>query len=136
MSDLLIRQALETRLAALVPALETAHENMKFTPKDGTPYQRVDFLPAEPENPTIDDFRRFLGVMQVTLLYPIGGGVGTAMERAEAIRAHFPRRLSLSSGGIVVTIHRTPYIMPGFRDVRDENRWAVPVRVPYFSNVS
>ena len=133
MSDLLVRQALEVRLNALLPALDTAHENEHFEPRDGVPYQRVDILPGEPENPTQDSFRRLLGFMQVTLFYPLGNGVADAGARAEAVRAQFPKGLSLASGGIVVQIDRTPYVMRGFRD---DDRWVVPVRVSYFTNIS
>lgn len=48
MSIQLIRKALEKRLGALAPALSTAYENSSFTPVNGTPYQRVNLLPATP----------------------------------------------------------------------------------------
>jgi hypothetical protein len=133
MSDLLIRAALETRLAALTPALATAWENASYSPVDGVPFQRVEYITAEPENPEMGSFRRLSGFMQVTLMYPQGSGPAVAATRAELIRSWFPKGLSLTKSGVVVMIDRTPYIMAGFRD---ENRWALPVRVSYFSNIS
>lgn len=133
MSDVAIRAALEQRLAAQAPALSTAYENVDFSPADGVPYQRVNLMRATPENPTFDGFTRELGILQVTLMYPLGAGPGVAELRAKALKEWFPRRLNISSGGIVVVIDGAAYVMAGFRD---EDRWAVPVRIPYFSNIS
>lgn len=133
MSDKLIRAALEVRLAALAPTLATAYENQDFAPTPGTPYQRVNLMRAQPENPTYDAFKRKSGLLQVTLMYPLGDGPGAADTRADLLAAWFPRGLSLVSGGITVIVDGTPYVMGGFVD---EDRWSVPVRVPYFSNIS
>lgn len=134
MSDKAIRAALETRLSAIGSPLATAWENLEFEPTPGVPYQRVSILRAEPENPELSGtLVRLSGFMQVTLFYPQADGPGAAEAKAEAIRAHFPRKLTLSSGGVSVVIDPTPYVMQGFAD---GDRWAVPVRVPYFSNIS
>jgi hypothetical protein len=133
MSDLSIRQALEARLDAMAPPLATAYENSDFTPVGGTPYQRVHLMPAEPDNPTMDSFRRLQGFFQVTLFYPQSAGSADVMARAEAVRAQFPHKLSLVKDGVTVQIDGTPYIMAGFAD---GDRWAVPVRIPYFANLS
>lgn len=135
MSTAKIRAALETRLALMSPAIATAYQNVQHAPAQGAPYQRVDLLPAEPENPEAGSgmFRRELGVLQVTLFYPLGRGSGAAEARADAIKAHFPRGLSMVKDGIIVTVDRTAHVMPGFVD---EDRWAVPVRISYFSNIS
>lgn len=135
MSTAKIRAALETRLSLMLPKLATAYENAQFVPAQGTPYQRANLLSAEPENPEAGSgtFRRELGVFQVTLFYPLSKGPGAAEARADAIKAHFPRGLSLQNAGITVTIDRTAHVMPGFVD---EDRWAVPVRISYFSNIS
>jgi len=41
MSTLKIQQALETRLATMLPALATVAENVDYTPITGRPYQRL-----------------------------------------------------------------------------------------------
>lgn len=133
MSDKLIRAAFEIRLEAMAPAVATAHENEQYVPVTGTPYQRTSLMPATPENPTQDDFKRLIGFFQIMLQYPQGDGSGAAATRADAIRAWFPKRLTLSNGGISLIIDGTPSILPGFED---DDRWAVPVRVPYFANIS
>lgn len=133
MSEVAIRAALEVRLNALLPALATAWENADFTPVSGTPYQRVNLLRANPENPTFDAFKRKVGLLQVTLFYPQSAGPGAAETRADLLAAHFPRGLAMTKSGYVVTVDGTPYVMAGFQD---GDRWAVPVRIPYYSNIS
>lgn len=135
MSEVSIRAALEKRLNAMAPAIATALENVQFTPPaEDVPYQMVHLMRAEPENPEMGvTFSRSLGVFQVTLLYPRTKGPGVAEARAEAIKQWFPRGLTLTQGGVQVIIDRTPYVMPGFAD---GDRWAVPVRIQYFSNLT
>lgn len=134
MSQLAIRRALETRLAALTPALATAWENQHYTPAQGTPFQAVALLPAQTQNPVFGgDFKREVGLLQVLLHYPTGTGAKAANERADSLKAHFPRGLSLTSGGVIVIIEGTPSIAPA----RDNGEWyMVPVSIPYFSNIA
>lgn len=133
MSIVLIQAALEAHLAAMMPLLDTESENVPYTPKSGTPYQRVDLLSAEPENPTMGDgFHREIGIFQIMLRYPVGIGAGDAKERAELIRAAFKRGQSLANGGITVQIDRTPAVSAG---IIQGDRYCVPVRVRYFANV-
>lgn len=134
MSDAKVRQALETRLAQMTPALDTVFENTPYTPKAKTPYQRIDLMRAPPENPEMTGaFRRLLGVLQVTLFYPQQKGPAEAEARADAVAAWFPANSSYAKDSVVVTIDGSAYIMAGFQD---GDRWAVPVRIPYFSNIS
>lgn len=133
MSDAAIRKALETRLNALTPEISTAWENVDFAPQQGVPYQKFNLLRAEPENPEqTGTFKRFLGVMQVSLYFPRSTGPGAAEARGELLRAHFPRGLALTKDGVTVQVDRTPYMMSGFNE---GDRYVVPVRVPYFANV-
>lgn len=129
-----ILTALETRLDAIAPAIATAWENVSYIPVQDVPYQRVKHIPAEPENPTLsgEGFVRLRGIMNVCLFYPQAGGPADALARAELIRAQFKRGLSLSNGGVVVTIDRTPEIAPA---QNDEDRYVLPVNVRYFANV-
>ena len=129
-----IKAALEARLVAIASPLPTQWENVVFTPPtDGLPYQHVDILPASPDNPTLGDgFYRELGLMQITLSYPIGGGSGAVYSKAEAIRAWFPRGLSLTSGGITVQIPRTPAIGP---KLPSPDRFVLPISVRYYADV-
>lgn len=133
MSVQAIQRALELRLDAMLPKLDTAWENGSYVPNASAAYQKVNHMRAQPDNPCAASvFVRETGFMQVTLLYPQNGGAKDAVARAEAIKAQFTRGLSLTNGGVVVTISNTPYVMPGSVD---GDRWSVPVRIPYFANI-
>lgn len=133
MSNSLIRIALETALNNMTPALATAFENNSYTPVAGTPYQEAHVLFAEPDNPTMGNtFKREQGIFQVTLRYPLNTGTAAINARAELIRTTFPRATSFTSGGVTVTVERTPHVAPGYRD---GDRWAVPVKIRFFANI-
>lgn len=133
MSIEIVRQALEQRLNALVPQIETAFENQGFTPTPDEPFQEVALLPATPDNNAIGGkFFREIGVFQIALMYPLLVGSADAMARAELIRASFYRGLQLLQAGVTVTIEKTPAIAPGFRD---RDRWRLPVSVSYRAEI-
>lgn len=127
------KAALETVLNAITPPLDTAWENSAFVPQDGVPYQKVTHSRAQPYTPTMDRFRQELGFMQVTLFYPLDKGGADAETRAALIRDTFEKGNRYTNGGFTIMIYTSPYIMSGSRD---EDRWMVPVRIPYFVNVS
>lgn len=126
-----IRQALETHLNVMTPALSTAWENVNFTPVNGTPYQRVNLIIADTQNPTMGDGHyRLTGFMQVTLCYPINGGAKSASTRADLLVSHFKRNTNLAPvAGVQVDINKTPRIEP---PMIDGDRYKLPVSV-YFS---
>lgn len=127
-----LRAALEVALNSISPALATQFENVPMTPAAGTPYQRVNLLRATPENPAIGaGMHRDIGVMQVTLCYPIGAGPQAAETRAEAIRTAFARGASFTSGAVTVHITTTPNIGPAYVEA---DRYCVPVSIRYHSN--
>lgn len=134
MSLAAIRTALETRLAAMLPILQTAWENTAFTPTQGTPYQRVFLLPAQPDNPTFGPGLYVeQGILQINLCYPLQTGPKDALARAMAIRAQFPRGLSLTSSGIVTIVEKTTEIGGGDND---DVCYQLPVRVRWYANVT
>lgn len=126
-----IRAALEIRLQSLGP-LRTAWENVQFTPIPNEPYQKANLLPAQTQNPALgSSLKHETGVFQVTLYYPANKGVGDALARAQAIRDHFPRGLTLTQSGTTVTIQRTPSLGAG---TPDGDRWVVPITIQYYAN--
>lgn len=134
MSALKVRNALETALNGMSPALATAWENHAYTPVAGTPYQRVTVLLAEPVNAEIGRSGLYMeqGFMQVDLAYPLNAGANAATTRAELIRTTFYRGASFTASGVTVTVERTPEIMPGRVD---EDRFVVPVRIRFYAHV-
>lgn len=125
-----INAALQVALNAMSPALATAWENVTFVPVNGTPYQRVFFLYAEPDNEEFGTGYLDQGYMQINLMYPLDAGDGAARARGELLRTTFKRGNSFTSGGQTTTITRTPAIGQG---APDGDRWAVPVRIRFHS---
>jgi len=132
MSHQKARDLLRIRLNSIASPLDTAWENVPFTPATA-PWQQVDMLWAQTENPTMgDSFRRQNGIMQVGLFYPSNAGPDPAAHKADAIIAWFPRGRTMFDGTLRVLIDRTPYIGPA----RQEGSWYfVPVSVPFVVDV-
>jgi hypothetical protein len=87
---------------------------------------------AQPDNPEYGANYREQGIFQVNLFYPLGIGTGAAAVRAMAIRAQFPRALSLTASGVTVTINRTTWIGQARPD---EPRLMVPCKVFWHANL-
>jgi Bacteriophage related domain of unknown function len=129
-----IRSALEQRLATLSPATPVAWENAQYAPTLGTMYLAVALLPARTENPTItgdpaQELALEQGVFQVTVVAPVNGGSGPASDKAEAIRALFPRGLSLTVSGTTVRIAEKATVSAA---IPNDDWYNVPVSIPYF----
>jgi hypothetical protein len=126
-----IQAAFELELATMAGDLPTQFGNAPFDIPDG-PYQRVDLVPADPDNPTMgDDYYRDTGFFQVMLRYPLGQGTGAALDRAHDLRRHFKRGRVLQHAGVSVVIAATPAIRAG---LYDSDRYCVPVRIAYFAH--
>ena len=127
-----VRTALETALAAISPALATAYENVPYEPVQGTAYQAVYLLPAEPENREIGTSYTERGILQVSLFYPLDTGPGAAQTRAELIRSTFYRGATFTASGITTHVDRTPEIGPARIE---DDRYLVPVRIRFYAHV-
>ena len=133
MSTLKIQQALETRLATMSPALDTAAENMNYTPTTGTPYQQLTMVPGEPDNSSIGQGHYIeVGVFMVTLCYPKNTGSSACRTRAEAIRTLFKRGTTMTIDGIRVIVYRTPKVSKGYVD---GDRFCIPVTITYEADI-
>jgi len=133
MSQLKIRAALETALASIKPAIDTAYQNFPYTPVTGREYQAAYLLPAAPDNQSMGDgARQERGIFQVSLMYPAGKGAATAGARAELVQALFRRGASFTKDGVTVQIERTPEIADGRED---DDRWHVPIKIRWFCNL-
>ena len=131
MSAANVRAALESALNGMSPALSTAWENVKFTPVNGTPYQRATIMLADPGNQEYGAGYQELGIFQIDLYYPVATGPAASIARAELIRSTFPRGAAFTSGGESTTIQRTPSIYPAYVD---GNFYVTPVKIRFFSN--
>lgn len=145
MSLALIRQALETALIDMSPALPIAAENAAYSPVTGTPYQMMYLLPAQPGDHVFGAFQRFeFGIFQISLMYPQNTGPGAAQARAIALQAEFRRGQTYVDPNVFdwydyflidpvpVHITHTPHIHPGRID---GDRWRVDIDVRYQAEV-
>lgn len=135
MSQVKIRAALETALAAMTPALDTAWENVAYTPPaSSTPYQSAFILFAEPDDPEAGNSLHVeRGIFQINLKYPLQAGDGAARARAELIQSTFYRGRSFTYSGVTVSVERTPEAGQG---TVDGDRWFVPVKIRFLSQIT
>lgn len=129
MSNKSIRAAFEVRLAAMAGALATAYQNVGFVPVEGTPYQTVHLLPAQPDNSEKSGNYLKLGIFQITLKYPKGTGPGAADAHAFLIEKWFRRGTTLQKDGYTVNIIGTPAQSPELPT--DENRYVIAMSIRY-----
>ncbi|RKI09796.1 hypothetical protein D7Y15_23135 [Corallococcus sp. AB030] len=114
-------------LAPVVGADNIAYPNVVYAPKEGTPWARVDHLPARTAAAGLgqDAQTRHPGVFQVSLFFPLGEGAGPANTAAQAVCDGFARGTSLQAGATVVRI-QSASAGPG---LREEPWWMRPVSV-------
>lgn len=107
-----IRTALENKLATITPLLATQLENtLPITTVAGTPYQSAVMLYGGTTDEAItNDWKKEIGIFQVTLFYPTGNGAKTCEDRARLIRDTFVNGMTLSHVNDTVKISKTPDI--------------------------
>lgn len=129
-----IRNALETALASITPAVDIVHENgERYEPQEGVPYCEAYLLMAEPSNPVVGQaFHRELGIFQINLQYPLLAGTLECALRAEQLRAVFKRGATFTDGGVTVQIDKTPEIAAG---APEEGRWRQTVRIRWHADI-
>jgi hypothetical protein len=128
MSSLKIRQALETAVSTITPALATVRENEKYTPIEGVPYQYIQFVGFIPDTAEVTKSHRICGYMQIDLMYPLLKGTGASQARAELIKDKFKKGSTFVKDDINVNILNTPEILQG----RNEgDRWKIVVQIYY-----
>lgn len=132
MSIVAIRAALETTLNGIAPALATGWENAPFTPTPGTPYQLVMLMPAPPVNPEIGPGYSELGLMQVSLFYPLNAGPAAAATRAQLIRTAFAYASTHTASGVNVHVTQTPEVGPARIE---DDQYFLPVRIRYTAHI-
>jgi hypothetical protein len=105
-----IKRAAERKLSALTPAISTAWEGVSFDPPAGL-YQRVQFTIQSPDDPVLGvGFHRERMTMQVFIVGAANKGTSEVIARAELIRLHFAKGLTLQEGNVKIHVLRTPQI--------------------------
>ena len=109
MSNPTIKKILQLRLSGIDPPIPTTWENTQ-NKQPNAPYQRVFFIPAQPNVHAISDHAhsRLSGVMQVSLYYKAGQGSKDMDERVALICGCFEAGLSIVDSGWQIIIPRLP----------------------------
>jgi hypothetical protein len=119
--------------AGSVLANLTAYQNAVFQSATGVPYQLIHMTTFKPDEPTQGGgYYREHGVFQVTLVYPVGVGIGAITARAELIRSFFKKGTTLVNGGITTVIPDTPefgYLQGSSDDI------SLPVKIGFRADI-
>lgn len=111
----------------------TAYQNASYQVVSGVPYQLINMTTFKPDEPTQGGgYYREHGVFQVTLVYPVGTGIGSIMTRAELIRSYFKKGLTLSNSGVTTVIDVTPEF--GYLQGSSDNI-SLPVKIGYRADI-
>ena len=126
------KRACEKRLAALTPVLPIAYEGVVFTPPS-TMYQSCQFSIQSPDDPVFGTgyFRERFD-FQVFVVGAYNKGTTEALERAELIRDHFNKGLTLTEEDITLHFLRTPKIAGS---MISEGKVIIPVLISVMSEV-
>ncbi|MFA0813360.1 phage tail terminator-like protein [Microbulbifer epialgicus] len=94
--------------------LPTGYENDGFEPNVGTPYAAVYNLPADSYQNTVGEIGRDerVGILQISIFYPVGKGRGNALAMADQILTHFKAGSTPEYSGQTVTVQSST-ISPG-----------------------
>lgn len=132
MSIEVIGNTFESALAAMPGALPIALPNTPFTPVATKPYQEINILAAETQNPTFGGtYRRFVGVVQIALYYPIKTGDKASKAMADKLIEHFARGKTFMVGPVRIWVPNTGTHKLGRPD---GTHFRMPVLIPYLAD--
>lgn len=126
------KRACEKHLSTLTPTLPIAYEGVVFTPPNGM-YESCQFVIQSPDDPVFGTgyFRERFD-FQVFVVGPYNKGTTDALERAELIRDHFHKGLTLTEEDVTLHFLRTPKIAGS---VISEGRIVIPILISVMSEV-
>lgn len=86
--------------------MPTAYENKHFTPDNDSAWAAVSIVPNQPSVATLGDdgTDNHDGFLQIDLNYPLNGGDGAVLAKADEIRAYFKAGARFRYGGQTVVI--------------------------------
>ena len=126
MSHTAIQRALIGHLKTLTPTWRTIIGNAPQSAKDVDEYQLVVFEGAGPKRTTkgggANDTEFWHGFMRVNLVSKRNNGLKEVSERADLMRAHFPRALVLTESPVSLSILNTEIADSGANE-RQGPRW-------------
>lgn len=112
-----IRAAFTARLLTLPSLPPVAWENVPYTPITGTTYLIPALLPGEPQQAEIglNGANQHVGIYQVSVCAPVGGGVGASGALRDSIVDWFKRGTTMIANGVTVTVTKA-YPGPALTD--------------------
>ena len=103
--------------SSLSTALDIAHPNVTYEPTSGETYLQADFIPNGTQPMGIDGGdNQHLDLLQITVVYPLGGGDLAAMETAGGIAEHFKSNTRIDADGFYFRVTKQPDIATPFTD--------------------
>jgi hypothetical protein len=132
-TDAIIFEALQARLRTMPGVLPIAGPNVTFPAAGQTKpdkYLKVDFLPNRTRQVTLgDDPQQKIGIMQVSVMWPVGRGILDGLEVAGAIVNRFKNE-TLFASDVRITISSEPWAAS---PLQDTDRLMIPVSIPYIA---
>ena len=122
------KKAIRRHLSTLVPSLPTALEGISFVPPASGLYQRLQFLVKTPTDPTLGThYYRENVEVQIFVVDKLDKGTTAAETRAETLRDHFRKGITLTEGSFRMHVLRTPHVSSA---AVSADRIIVPVLIP------
>lgn len=130
-TDAIIFKALTDRLRTMPQVLPIAGPNVVF-PAAGQPlppkYLRLAFMPNQTRQVTLgDDPQQKRGLLQVSVVWPVGQGIIDALEVVGQIIDHFKNQTVFGSG-VRITISSEPWAAG---PLQESDRVQIPITIPY-----
>lgn len=130
-TDAIIFKALTDRLRAMPQVLPIAGPNVVF-PAAGQPTPakclRLSFMPNRTRQITMgDDPQQKRGLLQVSVVWPVGQGIIDALEVVDQVIDHFKNQ-TLFASGVRITISSEPWAAG---PLQEDDRVQIPVSIPY-----
>ncbi|QRY69112.1 hypothetical protein JVX98_12840 [Ensifer sp. PDNC004] len=130
-TDAIIFTALTDRLRTIPQVLPIAGPNVVF-PAAGQPlppkYLRLAFMPNQTRQVTMgDDPQQKRGLLQISVVWPVGQGIVGALEVVDQIIDHFKNQ-TLFASGVRITISSEPWAAG---PLQESERVQIPVTIPY-----
>ena len=114
---------------------QIAWPNVVFSPAPSGPYLRVSHLPNTVDQVSLGEtgINRHVGLLQVSVVWPLNVSASPAIEAAGQIARHFKRGTTLSSAGLSIRIHRPPVVG---RMIQEDTVIHVPVTVSWLCDAA
>lgn len=116
------------------PELAVSFPGIGFSPADGVTYLEAVLLPNATVTRSVNTggANQYQGIIQVSVMHPIGTGAIAAMDVAGQVIEHFTRGTALQGDDFAVRIIKQPWAAP---PMTEPDRIRVPVSIPYIAFV-